>query len=367
MIQPEVFHATLGDRLISLRHCIDQAELEFAQLSAEFATGNEWDLDGFNSPSDWIRVNCNMNSNTVWGALSVGEVSRRLGNTIESMQAGQVGYAHVVTMARTAEAVGGEFDEAQLLPLAEKHSPGKFYRKCLHYQHSVDAQGYGADQETKFEGRALRLSTAQDGCLLISGILDPVGGAAVRSALEPLAQKSGAHDDRSLEQRFADALYERVTYGQRVNLQVTATIETLKTMAGAAAGEMEFTLPIAAESVRRMACDCSVTRVLLSQESVVMDVGRSKRLVNGGLRHALDVRDEHCRWPNCERSASYCDGHHLVHWSEGGATDLDNVVLLCKRHHRLVHEGGWQLIKADEGQIAAVAPTITFGLPRGPD
>jgi len=118
--------------------------------------------------------------------------------------------------------------------------------------------------------------------------------------------------------------------------------------------------------VQRIACDSTVARVLLSPESVVMDVGRSRRVVDGALRKALAVRDKHCRWPGCERPASWCDGHHLVHWVEGGETNLDNCVLLCKRHHRMVHEGGWKLIRAD-GDIAAIAPTITFALARGPD
>jgi len=147
----------------------------------------------------------------------------------------------------------------------------------------------------------------------------------------------------------------------RANLQVTASIETLKGLAGAAAGEMEFSLPISSTSIQRLACDCSVTRVLLSQESVTIDVGRSRRVISGALRTKLKARDGHCRWPGCERPASWCDGHHLVHWADGGTTDLDNLVLLCKRHHRMVHEGGWQLIKYEEGQILTIAPTVTFG------
>jgi Domain of unknown function (DUF222)/HNH endonuclease len=129
---------------------------------------------------------------------------------------------------------------------------------------------------------------------------------------------------------------------------------------------MEFSPPIASATVQRLACDCSVTRVLLSQESVAIDVGRSKRVIDGGLRKVLKVRDGHCRWPGCERPACWCDGHHLVHWIDGGETNLENCVLLCKRHHRMVHEGGWQLLKVD-GEVVTVAPTITFGFPRGPD
>jgi hypothetical protein len=148
-------------------------------------------------------------------------------------------------------------------------------------------------------------------------------------------------------------------------VQVTATLETLKGMAGAAAGEMEFSLPISSASVRRMACDSSVTRILLDPESQVIDVGRARRVVDGALRKALMVRDKHCQWPGCERPASWCDGHHILHWIDGGETNLENCVLLCRRHHRMVHEGGWQLFRAD-GEIVTIAPTTTFGRPRAP-
>ena len=356
-----------GFLLTSLRHFIDGLELDFARYAAEFAQGEQWDDEGFNTPADWIRFNCHMNSNAVWNSLAVGDQERKLPQSIEAMHEAGIGFAHLVTLAHTAKELPKVFDETQLLPLALKHSPGKFHHKVLHYKHSVDASAFNRTLEHLVEERRLRLSTAQDGCLLISGILDPVGGAAVRSALEPLAQPSGAHDERNREQRMADALVERLSGGKAANLQVTATIETLKGLAGAAAGEMEFSLPISSTSVQRMACDCSVTRVLLSQESVTIDVGRSKRVISGGLSRALKARDGHCRWPGCERSASMCDGHHLVHWIHGGPTDLNNLVLLCRRHHRMVHEGGWQLIQTDDKKIITVAPTITFGLPRGPD
>ncbi len=361
---PEGASAAL--EMVALRRQIDVLELKFSQLAASLDASRYWDYDCANSAMDWIRFNCRMTSTAAADRISVGRHLSKLVESGQAMEAGEIGFAHMTVMARTANAVKS-FDETKLLPLARENSPGKFYFNCLHYRHSVDAKGYTEDQERLAEERSLRLSTAEDGCLLISGILDPVGGAAVRSALEPLAQPSGALDDRNREQRMADALIERLSGGQPANLQVTATIETLKGLAGAAAGEMEFSLPISSTSVQRMACDCSVTRVLLSQESVTIDVGRSKRVISGGLSRALKARDGHCRWPGCERSASMCDGHHVVHWIHGGPTDLDNLVLLCRRHHRLVHEGGWQLIKTEGQKIVTVAPTITFGLPRGPD
>jgi hypothetical protein len=129
---------------------------------------------------------------------------------------------------------------------------------------------------------------------------------------------------------------------------------------------MEFSVPLSSATVQRVACDSSVSRILLDQESLVIEVGRSRRVVDGALRKALALRDKHCQWPGCERPASWCDGHHIVHWVDGGETNLDNCVLLCRRHHRMVHEGCWKLIKV-EGRIVTVAPTTTFGLPRGPD
>ncbi|HKV87305.1 MAG TPA: HNH endonuclease signature motif containing protein [Candidatus Dormibacteraeota bacterium] len=119
--------------------------------------------------------------------------------------------------------------------------------------------------------------------------------------------------------------------------------------------------------MQRLACDGGLSRVLLGQESLVIDVGRSKRVVSGGRKRALKVRDGHCRWPGCERPASWCDGHHLVHWLHGGSSDLDNLVLLCHRHHRMVHEGGWQVVRTEGGGLITIAPTVTFGLPRGPN
>jgi hypothetical protein len=103
------------------------------------------------------------------------------------------------------------------------------------------------------------------------------------------------------------------------------------------------------------------------QDSVVIDVGRAQRVIAGPKRRALIARDKHCRWPGCERPASWCDGHHLEYWIRGGGLDLPNMVLLCQRHHWLVHEGGWQIVKTNGGELIPVAPTNIFGLARGPD
>jgi hypothetical protein len=178
----------------------------------------------------------------------------------------------------------------------------------------------------------------------------------------------GKHDYRDRKQRLADALVELATAGGKVKvqMQVTSSIETLLGLLGSPGAETEFSLPISSKTVERWACDCSLTRVLM-QDSVVIDVGRSQRTIAGARRRALVARDKHCRWPGCERPASWCDGHHIVHWINGGGLELENMVLLCQRHHWLVHEAGWQIIKSETDELLPVAPMLMFRRPRGPD
>jgi len=149
-------------------------------------------------------------------------------------------------------------------------------------------------------------------------------------------------------------------------MQVTSSLETLIDLTGAPGAEAEFSLPISAKTAQRWACDCSVTRVLM-KDSVVIDVGQAERTIRGPKRRALIARDQHCQWPGCERPASWCDGHHIVFWMHGGGDDLGNLVLLCARPHWKVHEGGWKLIRTEEGKILTLAPRTVFGQPRGPD
>ena len=205
----------------------------------------------------------------------------------DALYNGEIGIQHLATMAKTARAVGKEFDEKRLLPLAKKHSPGKFYHESLHYRHSVRPQEVASEQADLAENRALSMSTAEDGCVILQGVLDPVGGAALRTALEPLAKPMGKFDYRERPQRLADALVELATAGGKVavQMQVTSSIETLLGLLGAPGAETEFSLPVSSKTVERWACDSSITRVLM-QDSVAIDVGRSKRTIRGPRRRA---------------------------------------------------------------------------------
>ncbi|HEY8854043.1 MAG TPA: DUF222 domain-containing protein [Candidatus Dormibacteraeota bacterium] len=375
---------TRAERLIEMGRGISLMQLMFAKEAAEFAATEEYEEWGATTPIDWIRIYCQMTGPQAANYVAAGEHFDELPQTTLAMAEGKVGFGHMVMMARTTDALALSptakvFDEQRLLAKALDNTVGKFHHICRHLRHAADPKGYAASEADLVENRSLRMSTDDDGAVYLSGLLDPVGGAAVRSALEPLARRSGAGDDRSYDRRMADALVDMSMHAldnglvpqnasQRTHLQVTTSLETLLGLDGAPAAELEFSLPISAKAVERLACDCSVTRILLGSDSMVIDVGRAKRVISGPQRKALNARDGHCIWPDCDRPASWASGHHLVHWIHGGATDLPNLALLCYRHHWMVHEGGWQILRGDGGRIVTIPPTVAFGpSPRGPD
>jgi hypothetical protein len=364
----------VAGELIHLRYQCDRLELEFSKSAAAFAATDEYDAQGSTSPVHWIRLNCHMASGSAGDRVAVGEQLAAVPMSVQTMNEGEIGFAHLALIARTAEALAESptakpFDETRLLDKARDFSVGRFRRFCHHMRHAADPQGYAAEEAQGVEARTLSLSSGESGMVWVNGVLDAEGGAVLRTALEPLARRTGKGDDRKHDRRLADALVELAHHslenglvpqraGQRAHLQVTTTLETLMQRAGAQAADLEFSLPISAASVERLACDCNVTRILLGQDSAVIDVGRSTRRVKPATRRALNVRDGGCRWPGCDRLASWTSGHHLVHWSRGGTSDLPNLVLLCYRHHWMVHEGKWLVVKTDDGQVLAIPPQM---------
>jgi hypothetical protein len=367
--------ADLGQRLTQLAFAADVINLEFAKVAAAFAETDEYDEQGFDSPISWIKANCHLPGGAAADRVCVGEQLDNLGASRMALGLGEIGFAHFALIARTAAKVGERLDEAKLVRHARKETVAKFRNTCLHAEHAADPKGVVEEEKQGFEARSLNLYTANDGVVLVKGLLDKVGGAALKAALEPLARRAGKDDDRNREQRLADALVEKVTDGphfaahsQRPHIQVTTSLETLLGLTGAPAAEMEFSLPISSKAVERLACDCTVTRILLGSDSTVIDVGRAKRVISGPQRKALSVRDQGCVWPCCDRPASFTSGHHLAHWIHGGPTDLPNLVLLCYRHHWMVHEGGWQIVRSDDARILTIPPVTEYQrLARGPD
>jgi hypothetical protein len=370
--------------LIQLRRACDLLELEFSETAAAFSATDEADRLGSSTPIDWIRHNCRMAGGQSADRVAVGRALAELPQSTRAVEAGEIGFAHLTVMARTHHALrqsgsDSEFDESDLLSRARECSVGRLWRACQHLKHQLDPTVFTRDEKMAAESRYLRLTSKDDGSLIINGWLDPIGGAAVRTALDPLARFSGADDERGVYHRYGDALVELSTFAldsgripnratNRPHLQVTTTVETLRGLVGAPAADLELGAPISAAAVRRLACDATIRRVLVDAKSVIVDVGRASRVVSPAMRRALDARDGSCRWPGCEKPAAWSAAHHLTHWIDGGATDLANLILLCPKHHDLVHDGGWQIILTEEGKVETVRPApITYGFGRSPD
>lgn len=373
--------------MLELSRAKDMLDLKFSEMAAAFAQTDQFASEGSLSPIHWTRHNCHLTSGAVAGRLAVGERLDDVPESVAAMREGEIGFAHLSLIAGEAAALaekggGQQFDETRLLKKAREFSVGRFRNFCHHERHRNDPEGYAADQAEAVEARTLSLKVGEGGMVWIRGVLDPEGGAVLRTALEPLAQRTGKGDTRTRDRRFGDAMIELAHHEldggtpgtpprgprRRPHLQVTTTLETLLQRCGSPAGELEYSLPISARAVERMACDCSVTRFLLGADSQVIDVGRTTRRIRPAMRKALHVRDRRCRWPGCDRPASWTSGHHLEHWVRGGPTELSNLVLLCHRHHWMVHEGGWQIVRKDDGDFVVLPPPMdVFGhLARGP-
>jgi Domain of unknown function (DUF222)/HNH endonuclease len=335
----EASPSELGERLIRLRHGIDLLELRFGREAATFATTEEYEAHGSTSPIDWVRHQCAMSIGAAARAIATGEAADRLPASVAALEAGRIGFAHLALLAGTERAVtgGGSFDEHPLLELALENSVSRFARDCTHARHAADAAVMLFEHTSAVESRRLELTRCEDGRIVIRELIDPVGGATLRVALEPLCARAKAGDDRSRDRRLADALVELAHHAldhgfstergsTRPHLQLTASVETVMGLRGAPGGDLEFAGAVPAATVQRLACDASIRRVLFGPDSAVIDVGRALRVPSGATRAALRVRDGGCVCPGCDRPSSWTNAHHIIHWSDGGPTELDNLV-----------------------------------------
>ena len=187
----------------------------------------------------------------------------------------------------------------------------------------------------------------------INGWVDIETGEEMRARLEPGPPAPG--DDRSAPARRAALLVDILNgAGDRPGLIVHVSAETLLEDKRGITETSNGTF-LTADEIRRIACDANLTRVVFRPDSQPLDVGRTKRLVTPAQRIAVMARDLNCVFPNCDRNDRWCDVHHLIPWWQGGETNLENLVLLCRHHHTLVHEGGWR-IEGTPGHLSFYRP-----------
>jgi hypothetical protein len=358
--------ASLGEPLIEIRAVIDRSEAVFADGVRRLDKSREYKADGALSVIDWLKWKCKLSGGAAAERLEIARQLEKLPKTEAAFANGDLGYQHVAIMARTAEHVGAATvrkEESKLLEAAQTSDPGQFTSVAKNFEHRVDADGALAEANRAYERRYLHLSGPVNGLVRLDGLLDAEGAATLRTALQPF-MKPIKDDMRSFGQRQHDALIELVRQGTggrrdgagpRPQLIIRASLDTIAGLPGAPAGELEGGGTVPAATVQRYACDSAVIRIT-GQGELEHERNHAARSVPASTRRALEARDRHCVFPGCDRPTHWCDGHHLVWWTRGGPTALPNLALLCRQHHRMVHEEGWTLERKD-GRWIARPPT----------
>jgi Domain of unknown function (DUF222)/HNH endonuclease len=231
---------------------------------------------------------------------------------------------------------------------------------------AADAAALQRMETRAWQTRAFHLTRHGDGRVRVTGWLDEAGAATVNAALDPLCAPRHDDEPRTPAQRRADALVEVCELatrtealpdngGQPPHVVVTVPFDVLHQSFDT--GVLDTGGRLTAEQVRRLACDTQLIPAVLGGDGQVLDLGRTRRLITGALRRALEVRDRGCAFPGCDRPPRWCHGHHIRSWAEGGATSLDNSVLLCGYHHRIIHRGHWTIRPGGDGLPEFIPPT----------
>jgi Domain of unknown function (DUF222)/HNH endonuclease len=402
--------AALAEQTLVLRRLVDRLEGQWLQRLAAMdgrgAAGAERGIQAASTAS-WLRNRLRMGATAASSCVRTARALFRgpLSGTAQALCAGELSVAHASALAHgTSDLPTHTAAEAEpvLVAAARRLDPPRLRRVLAHLHHATDPDGADAQAERRHARRGLWLAPTWEGMVALQGLLEPEAGQTLLAALEPLARPANADDSRSGDQRRADALTELArraleggqlpqTGGIRPQLTVTVDLDSLLGHPGAVGGEAGWAGPLSPAACRRLACDGGVTRVLVGRRdgghhadhpgddpggwgrladrlqaamalspptlggapSQPLDVGRASRVVTPAQRSALAVRDGGCVFPCCDRPLAWCEGHHLVHWVDGGPTDLANLALLCRAHHRAVHEGGWRLIRGPDGRFTA--------------
>jgi len=359
--------ARLGEGLIETRAMKDRLEAVFAEGLRRFDQSGEYAADGAIDLVAWLRSKCKLSGGAAAERVGIARQLAHLPQTSQAFATGQLGYQHVAVLARTAEHVGAAAvrkAEGSLLALAGTMDPGQFTGVAKNFEHRVDAQAALTETNRAYQRRYLSISEPLDGIVRIDGLLDAEAGALVRNAVNG-GLPPARDDDRTPGQRRADRLVELCQprtvgaadgAGPRPHLVIRASIDTLVGAPDAPGGELDGGAIIPAEAVRRIACDAAISRILGKGE-LDAEITRASRTAPPATRRALAARDRGCVAEHCNRPPQWTDSHHVKHWIDDGPTTMSNLVLLCRPHHRKVHEEGWGLQRLTTGRWALVRPT----------
>ena len=329
-VLPELPDARVEEDFAELQRVSEQLEVERLRRLAELDRRRVFERDGHLSVASWLASRFRVG----WGAardqVRAARALEEMPETRRALDAGDLSMSAVrlLVTAREADPEAFSRSETQLVEAARIHSVGDLQRVAAFWRQQVGREQLTTGgEEAARARRRLHASVSFLGMVRVDGDLDPETGetllTALRAVLDAEARSRGGDDTRTPAERRADALGEicrqwldrsdRPTVaGERPHVTVTVGSDALQDE-GRAVSELDHVGPAQAEVARRLACDASITRVVLSPRSEPLDVGRKTPVIPPAMRRAVIVRDRHCRFPGCDRPQAWCDAHHVVH------------------------------------------------------
>lgn len=337
-----------------------------------------FERDGFTSVTAFLVARCGMGWGEATREVFLARSIDAMPHAVAAVQVGRLSLSQLTALAhgRASHPDVYAAGEADLVEAVTGLSVADTHRAVAYWSQAHDPAPAIDDVAEMKDRSHLHLSATFEGMGRLDGELDPESLAVVTRALDAQMTAIVSHTptDRlpTTSQLRAEALTELcrrlldrgdlpTNHRTRPHLSVLVDYHTLT--GDRPGGHSELHTPRGAvvvppDTIRRLACDADISRIVTGPAGEPLDVGRSRRTVTAAQWKALRIRDRHCRFPGCSRPPDWCDAHHLTPWTDGGPTDLDNLILLCRHHHTLCHEGGHTITTTPH-------PTLTFHRPDG--
>jgi hypothetical protein len=347
----------LGAEITELCGYIYAAESRLLTLIREFDEKEYWAQQGLCSCAHWLNFKCGIGMNAAREKVRVAHALAKLPKISKSFAEGALSFSKVRAMTRIAD----ESNEDYLLMLA-KHGTAHHVEKAVSkYRVAKRLQDAEVANE-QYNNREVTHYYDHDGCLVIKARLPAEQGALVVKALEMAMNDVSAVTSEDNDEplpvaaRRADALANVAETYLNNNDSSGSTADRYQVVVHVGVDpvgdspHLEDGPHVSAVTSRRIACDSSLVAIKEDKNGEPLSIGRRSRSIPPPIRRALRARDKGCRFPGCTNTR-FVDGHHIEHWADGGETSLDNLVLLCRHHHHLVHEGGFACEKSPDGEL----------------
>jgi hypothetical protein len=323
------------------------------------------------SATEWMTGTFNVTPNAAYSQLRTVRVVEHLPRAWAALRLGRISWAHVRVICGAAEqwhktSLDPALTEIELVGAAESMDPRTLHQHWLQMRYQADREAGEAAEKEQRKRRWLSLRETWWGTYQVEGELDAENGALFHSALRAVMGRKARDDDRTPNERRADAVGELARRlldagelpargGERPHLVLVASVETLRLEPGSPMARLNWGQGplVTGRTARRIAEDASVTPVLVDGAGNVLHVGRRSRTVPAAVRRALNLRDRGCQGPGCTMPPELCSPHHRVHWADDGGHDLPNLELRCSVHHARQHPEN-DRFRQRAGQPAAV-------------